>query len=409
MTPLLLFVLALVAAWLGTVDAAFSALIRLSLRLAVERSTRPAHLEPYLEAPMRLHVPLRVLLVADAAVSALLLERATRWDGPAGLVGGVALAVLLTTTSGVVLPMLWVRRDPEGVLRALLPSVRPVVALCQPLVDAIDIGAGSSADEPVAPRDASGTSAAGGEEPAAATAEDDRRLLQSIVDFAETLVREIMTPRPDIVALRDDATVAELRARYREQQYSRFPVYKDTLDNVVGFVFVKDLVALGPADDARPLSSLLRPAVIVPESQRVATLLAQLQRQQAHIAVVVDEYGGTAGLVTIEDMLEEIVGEIRDEYDEETDAIVVEPDGALVVHGRVDIDEAAQRVGVVIPSDGFETVGGFVLAHLGRVPVVGDVVDADGVRAEVLEVERRRVGRVRLTPWVAATTRERES
>ena len=159
------------------------------------------------------------------------------------------------------------------------------------------------------------------------------------MDFGDTLVREVMTPRPDIVAIREDATIGDLRALFREQEYSRFPVYKDSLDNIAGFVFVKDLVALDAGDDARPITPLLRPAVVVPESKRVPELLKQFQRQQTQCAIVVDEYGGTAGLVTIEDLLEEIVGEIRDEYDVESEPIVDEGGGRFVFSGKVDIDE----------------------------------------------------------------------
>ena len=154
---------------------------------------------------------------------------------------------------------------------------------------------------------------------------EERRLLQNIVDFGDTLVREVMTPRPDIVALQRPRRIGDLRALFREQEYSRFPVYRDSLDNIAGFVFVKDLVALDRStDDAAPITGLLRPAVVVPETKRVPELLKQFQRQQMQCAIVVDEYGGTAGLVTIEDLLEEIVGEIRDEYDVESEPIVDE-------------------------------------------------------------------------------------
>src|SRR5438552_979034 len=181
---------------------------------------------------------------------------------------------------------------------------------------------------------------------------EERRLLQSIVDFGDTLVREVMTPRPDIVAIREDATIGDLRALFREQEYSRFPVYKESLDNIAGFVFIKDLVALGVADDSRPITSLLRAAVVVPETKRVPELLKQFQRQQTQCALVVDEYGGTAGLVTIEDLLEEIVGEIRDEYDVESEPIVEEGDGRFVFNGKVNIDQMVQRLNVRVEREG---------------------------------------------------------
>jgi CBS domain containing-hemolysin-like protein len=162
-------------------------------------------------------------------------------------------------------------------------------------------------------------------------------------------------------------------------------------------VFVKDLVALDSRDDTRPITPLLRPAVVVPESKRVPELLKQFQRQQTQIAIVVDEYGGTAGLVTIEDLLEEIVGEIRDEYDVESEPVVDEGGGSFVFNGKVDIDEVVNRLNVQIEREGFETVGGYLLTHLGRVPAVGEQTDIDDLHVAVLDVERRRIHKVRIT------------
>jgi putative hemolysin len=187
-----------------------------------------------------------------------------------------------------------------------------------------------------------------------------------------------------------------VRALFREQEYSRFPVYKESLDNIAGFIFVKDLVTLSSDDDARPIVGLLRPAVFVPETKRVPELLKQFQRQQTQCAIVVDEYGGTAGLVTIEDLLEEIVGEIRDEYDVEAEPIVDEGGGRYIVSGKVNIDEVAQRLNVEIEREGFETVGGFLMSHLGRVPALGERFDIDGLTVEVLDAERRRINKVRI-------------
>ncbi|PYR58018.1 MAG: hypothetical protein DMF91_18100, partial [Acidobacteria bacterium] len=226
---------------------------------------------------------------------------------------------------------------------------------------------------------------------------EERRLLQSIVDFGDTLVREVMTPRPDIVAIPEDATIGQLRALFREQEYSRFPVFKDSLDNIAGFVFIKDLVVFDAIDDERPIQPLVRPAVVVPETKRVPELLKQFQRQQTQCAIVVDEYGGTAGLVTIEDLLEEIVGEIRDEYDVESEPIVDEGNGRFIFSGKVSVDEVAQRLNIEIEREGFETVGGYLLSHVGRVPAAGERFDLDGLNVEVLESERRRINKVRIS------------
>jgi CBS domain containing-hemolysin-like protein len=174
-------------------------------------------------------------------------------------------------------------------------------------------------------------------------------------------------------------------------------VYRESLDDIVGFAFVKDLVGLDGAPSDQPmLERLVRPAYLVPETKRVADLLKELQRERVQSAIVHDEYGGTAGLVTIEDLLEEIVGEIRDEYDVEAEPIVDEGEGSYVFAGTVGVDDLSDRLDIEIERQGFETVGGYVLSRFGRVPRAGESMDIDGVSVEVLEAERRRVQRVRI-------------
>jgi putative hemolysin len=306
------------------------------------------------------------------------------------------------------LPLLIVRSDPERVLDLLLPSFGMVTRVLQPITRAL-VGLIATLRRE-RPSEAPGAQAADTEEDEEVAhtfleagehegliEREDRALLQSIVDFGGTLVREVMTPRPDIVAIRSDATLGELRALLAEQEYSRIPVFQDTLDHVLGFVFVKDLIRLGDTSlDEHVVSRLLRPAHFVPETKRVAELLKDFQRQQVQTAIVVDEYGGTAGLVTIEDLLEEIVGEIRDEYDVESESIVDEGGGVFVFSGKVGIDEMADCLSIDIERDGFETVGGFILSHAGRVPTVGDVFEVSGLHVEVLEAERRRINKVRV-------------
>lgn len=414
MIPLTVFLLACAAVYLGTIDTAFTALMRLSLRLLAERGARPGVLGEYLDDPVLLFAPVRLLLAVVTAIETVLLARGIGLYGPQPLTMvfisvGTFIAVFL-----VVLPRLLVIGDPERVLNLLLPSFRPVARLLRPVASWTARGVATrrgnqnqNDEQPSLPGEAtSAILAASGSE--GLIEGEERRLLQSIVDFGDTLVREIMTPRPDIVAVRDDATIGDLIARFREQEYSRFPVFKDSLDNIVGFIFVKDLVALPLRDDLQPIRPLVRPAVIVPESKRVPELLKQFQRQQTQIAIVVDEYGGTAGLVTIEDMLEEIVGEIRDEYDVESEPIVDEGGGRYLFSGKVDIDEVTQRLGVQIAREGFETVGGYLMTQLGRVPSVGERVDIDELHVEVLDVDRRRVNKVRISRLTPVSSHDGE-
>jgi putative hemolysin len=403
MIPLVIFLLACAGVYLGSIGSAFSALMRLSLRFVAERSDRPDALGGYLDDPILLFAPVRLLLglvtVAETTLFAVAI-------GPTAVHRTLIVAASaagFVVVCELLLPMLIVSRDPERVLELLLPTFSPIARVLRPITEwttrviAAGKRPGPAAEETSAEAQKATTAYIVDDDEQRLMQGEERRLLQSIVDFGDTLVREIMTPRPDIVAIREDATIGDLIVLFREQEYSRFPVYKDSLDNIAGFVFVKDLVALESRDSVRSINSLLRPAVIVPESKRVPELLKQFQRQQTQIAIVVDEYGGTAGLVTIEDMLEEIVGEIRDEYDVESEPVIDEGNGRFVFNGKVDIDEVNQRLNVQIDRQGFETVGGFLLSHLGRVPTVGEQMDVDGLHIEVLDVERRRVNKVRMT------------
>jgi len=414
--PLFIFLVAGAGVYLGAIEAAFSALMRLSLRLEAERSDRPDRIGAYLDDPVLLFVPVRLLLGLVTAAATTLLADAIGLEGAHRLLFVMASVAAFVVVFELLLPLAIVSRHPERVLDLLLPSFSPVTRVLEPLTRWIARSVPSPKwNAPAAP----------GEEPAEESKEvaktyinpaeheglivgEERRLLQSIVDFGDTLVREVMTPRPDIVGIRESATVGELRSLFREQEYSRFPVFRDSLDNISGFVFVKDLVALDRVDDGGPITPFLRPAVFVPESKRVPELLKQFQRQQTQIAIVVDEYGGTAGLVTIEDLLEEIVGEIRDEYDVESEPIVDEGGGRFVFDAKVDIDEVKQRLNVQIDRDGFETVGGYLLTRLGRVPAVGERVEIDGLVIEVLEVERRRIHKVRISRQPVAEAAETE-
>ena len=415
MIPLIIFLLACAGVYLGVIEAAFSALMRLSLRLIAERSDRPGALGAYLDDPLLLFVPVRSLIGLVTAAAAALLARVIGVEG-AHTLGSVILGVAgFVIVCEVLLPLAIVNRDPERVLEILLPTFAPVARALGPMTRWI---ASKVADTKRTPGPPATPDEAAEEANEAAKAYiesaeqegliegEERRLLQSIVDFGDTLVREVMTPRPDIVAIREDATIGQLRALFREQEYSRFPVFKDSLDNIAGFVFIKDLVVFDAIDDERPIQPLVRPAVVVPETKRVPELLKQFQRQQTQCAIVVDEYGGTAGLVTIEDLLEEIVGEIRGEYDVESEPIVDEGNGRFIFSGKVSVDEVVQRLNVEIEREGFETVGGYLLSHVGRVPAAGERFDLDGLNVEVLESERRRINKVRISKLSTAEVAE---
>jgi len=407
---LVLVFLALAAIYVGTIEAAFSALMRLSLRLTAERNGRSGGLGPYLDDPVLLFVPVRLLMGLIVTVATVFWAALLGIEWVPGLGTIVLSMAAFVTLFEHLIPLLIVRRDPAKVLDYLMPSfdilARPLRPLTRALVGLIATlrrertGSPLPDGVPLDPEEAdevAHTFLEAGEHEGLIEREE-RALLQSIVDFGDTLVREVMTPRPDIVAVRSDATLRDLRALLAEQEYSRVPVYEDTLDHVLGFVYAKDMLRLWDSpEDEQVIPRLLRPAHFIPETKRVADLLKDFQRQQVQSAIVVDEYGGTAGLVTIEDLLEEIVGEIRDECDVKSEPIVDEGDGRFLFSGKVSIEDMADRLGIEVEPEGYETVGGFLLAHLGRVPAPGEQVDLNGLHVEVLEAERRRVHKVRIT------------
>jgi putative hemolysin len=389
--------------FLGVVQAAFSALMRLSLRLMAERGGRDDRLGHYLDDPLQLFVPVRLLIGMCTVLAGALIARLSDIHDGLSVTTFIVSLVAFVAVCEHVLPMLIVRRDPEAVLDFLLPLFHPVAQLLTPVTATILRVIGVRREVPNGSADAAQQAPAKDEQvEGAISQEEGRELLQSIVDFTETVVKEVMTPRPDLVAIRADATLQDLRTLFREEQYSRMPVYRDNLDNILGIVYVKDLVALPPAAEP-PLTTMMRSAYFVPESKRVSELLKEMQRRQVQMAIVVDEYGGTAGLVSVEDLLEEIVGEIRDEYDVESETVTDEGDGVFVFSGKVSVDEVRDRLGVEIEREGFETVGGYLLSSLGRMPYVGEVVDMGELSFEVLEVERRRVTKVRARRRKGAT------
>jgi putative hemolysin len=216
---------------------------------------------------------------------------------------------------------------------------------------------------------------------------EERRLIESIIEFGDTVVREVMVPRPDMVTVSHDFRVADVMEVVLLNGYSRVPVLGQGIDDVVGLVFAKDLMrAERDGREDEPVANLVRPARAVPETKPVAELLREMQTEHFHMALVIDEYGGTAGLVTLEDLIEELVGEIVEPV----------PGGGVRVSGSLSIDDANDVLGFELPEGEFDTVSGLVLAKLGRIAVVGDVAECDGVRLTVERVQGRRIMRVRI-------------
>jgi CBS domain containing-hemolysin-like protein len=225
----------------------------------------------------------------------------------------------------------------------------------------------------------------------------ERQMFRNLLNFGDQTAGDICVTRGDIFAVRSNVSFDELVRAFADAGHSRLPVYGESLDEVIGMIHMKDvfMASVDPERD-RSIESLMREPLFVPESMGVIDLLTQMRVGHVHLAIVVDEYGGTAGLVSVEDLLEEIVGEIRDEYDVESETVTEESPGTFVFSGKVSVDEVRDRLGIEIEREGFETVVVFLLSHLGRMPYVGETFDVDGLSVEVLEVERRRITKVRV-------------
>ncbi len=228
--------------------------------------------------------------------------------------------------------------------------------------------------------------------------EQEKALIRNIMEFQDGIVREVMIPRIDIAAVEESTGLREFRLLAVEKGHSRIPVYRETIDHIVGIAYVKDMLHYWDADEnAISVNSFMRPPYFVPETKNIGALLQEFQTQKVHIAVAIDEYGGTAGIVTIEDLLEEIFGEIVDEHDEEEELIRVIDENTIEVNAKAGIDELEEYLGELsIEHQDFETVGGLVSSILGEIPKEQETVDYKNLRFTVLNADRHRILQVKV-------------
>jgi len=343
------------------------------------------------------------------------------WGG-----GGLAVAVVADVVVVFVVvfaaPRVWAARQPERLaLAASLPVAavaavvpwrlvaRPLAALAAGMVP----GEGSPGDDWVSEEEllAVASAAVAGD----VIEQEERDLIASIIDFGDTVVREVMVPRPDMVTVPASLRVPDAMEVAILHGYSRLPATEGDIDDVVGLVYAKDLMrAERDGRSAAEVASLLRPARHVPETKRIAELLREMQAEQFHMAVAVDEYGGTAGLVTLEDIIEELVGEIVDEYDREEPMVEPVPGGRVRVNARIAIDELNDVLGSELPEGDWDTAGGLLFHLLGRVPQVGDWAASDGWVLVADRVQGRRINRIVVqpsscpVPWAAELNRSQD-
>jgi CBS domain containing-hemolysin-like protein len=387
----LIVLLAVLSVFLAAVEASFNMLKRRRLtQVAFHDEARIELAQRYLDDPPRMLMPVHLgTYTAHVGMTVIITSLAFRLvDHWAMLTAfGIMMAYMLTFRLSV--PYILVRQDPEGTFLKLLPAFHLWSEALQPLVSRLRRRAAPD------PEEAEEGAPVPEVPPPPVQQVDEERLVDALDRFSETLAREIMTPRPDIVAVAAAAPVSALRRLMGDTKYSRIPVYGKDLDDILGVVEVRDLLDFQGDPDA-PVAPLARPVHIVPETKRIPELLREMQGRRVTFAVVVDEYGGTAGLVTVEDIVEELVGEIKDEYDVEGDPLTVEPDGSVVADGRASVERLEQALETELSIDEeVDTVGGLVTSIFGQIPRAGERTSYRGFEVEVLVAEKKRVIRVR--------------
>jgi CBS domain containing-hemolysin-like protein len=414
---LILFVMV----FLATVDLAFSQLSDVGLRrLASEsedsQNARSANfLREILEYRPRFRLALsstiQILLVSFAVITTLVGLRLDL-DRTGLVVFALTISLIATVGFRQVIPRLIIRNNPEAKFIFLLPIVLPLYRLVQGVTAPFSERARSKDQqklESTLTPDLTDDRAEDNDEDFQALMEvgeaegiieeKERELIESMVEFSETRVGEIMTPRTEICAVAAGTTVREVRALMIEEKYSRLPVYRDSVDNVEGVIYVRDLLqAWAEGKESEPIDGMIRDVYFVPETKTASELLKTMQFNHVQIAIVIDEYGGVAGIVTVEDIVEEIVGEIEDEDTEDEEIIeIIEGEGGYFdVLGSTEIDKIERVFDIELEDDEYTTIAGMITSEAGYVPKAGEVLTLRGLEARILRADDKRIGLVRL-------------
>ena len=400
----------LASAFFSAAEMAFIAANRIRLRHLAEQGSRVArgYLEAFERPERLLSTAMMGVTIAHVSASAVTTAVLLPLVGEAAPLWATAILTPFMLVFGEILPKALTQPRATAVslwtfdpLRVASSILAPLVRTANALVGGLLRGLGRrERRDPFVSRD--DLRLLFESEPVGTTdvREEEREMIEGIFDLGETTVREIMVPLVDVVAVPEEATVAEVVVRICESGHSRLPVYRERIDHVVGVVMALDILHRGAGEDT--IKGLSRPAYYVPETKRIDDLLRELQRQRIQLAVVVDEYGGSQGIVTIEDILEEIVGEIQDEHDATPSSVTPLPDGSYLVAARMGIDELNEALEWRLPKREYETVSGLILSALGRIPRPGEQVLVEGYELWVVDADERRILRVK----VKARTRD---
>ncbi|HKR22716.1 MAG TPA: hemolysin family protein [Pyrinomonadaceae bacterium] len=416
----LALLLLLLLSLLATVDMAFGQLSDVGLRRLIgengESPQAPSRvfLKQVLENRPRfgfaLSATIQILLVVVAVLITSIAQNLL--PSPRLVLVGLLAGLILAGIFRQVVPLFISTRNPEKTLLFLLPIIRPffpVMAFIADPFQSLFDRAQRNKDQVTEEGDEEEEDDDSGDlqalievgEAEGILEEEEGVLIHAVIEFGDTRVSEVMTPRPDIVAVPDTTTIREARDVMLESKYSRLPVYGDQIDNVEGIIYVRDLLQCwAEGQENESIRSLIRSVYVIPETKPVAELLEEMQKAHVQLAMVIDEYGGVCGLVTVEDILEEIVGEIEDEdiAGEELQDIVEATEGSYEVLASTEIGKIERLFDMEIAADDFTTIAGLVINESGKVPAVGEVLTIRGLEVEILEADERRINRLRIRP-----------
>lgn len=402
---IVLIFLLLLSAFFSASETALMSLSKIRIRHMVEDGVKGAKLiEKLTEDPNKL---LGSILVGNNVVnigaSALATSVAVKAFGESGVGIATAIMTILVLIFGEITPKSIAKQRSEGVSLKVSGIVNIIVKILRPFVAIFTFisstvlklfGGDLNKDQPFITQEELKTMVDVGEEEGVLE-EEEKEMIFNVFEFGDIQVKDVMVQRVDIVALGLDSTYDDVIDIIKEEQFSRIPVYNESIDDIIGIMYVKDLILLNNKDNFK-VQDCIREAYYTFEFKKVTELFKEMKKSRNHMAVVLDEYGGTVGIVTIEDLLEEIVGEIEDEYDELEEEIEVVKEDEYIVDGRIRLDDLSDLIGVKMESEEFDSIGGFVIGQLGRIPEPKEEVSYENMRFVVEEIDKNRIKKVRI-------------
>lgn len=401
---LVLIVLILLSAFFSASETALTSISKIRLRNMVEENVKNADkISKLIENPNKL---LSAILIGNNLVnigaSSLATAMAIQISGSGGIGIATGLMTIVILIFGEITPKTIAAQNSEKVSLFVVNIISAVVFVFTPVVKVLNIvtsliirllGGNNSAKAPLITEAELKTMVNVSHEEGVLEV-DERRMINNVFDFGDAKAKDVMTPRTDMIALDDQASYEEIMQLFKEERFSRLPVYHESMDDIIGILYLKDIAFIDGANFQ--IENYMREPFFTYESKPTSELFSQMRTKRIPVAIILDEYGGTSGLVTIEDMVEEIVGEIADEYDEQEEEIEVIKEDEYIIGGSAKLDDVNEMIGTRLESEDFDTIGGYVIGVLGRFPDAGEIVETDNMKVKVEEVDKNRIEKLRV-------------